>query len=252
MAGGSQHFYQMEGTIPPLFIKVYWVNIVVMKTKKIFPTIILSWLCLSLTLITCLSTDALGEKKRSNIDSYHKVKFVYDGDTVLLNSGEKVRYLGINTPEIDHQEGKHEFMALDARRFNKKIVKGTQIRLEYDTKKRDRYGRLLAYVFLKNEKMVNELLIRKGLAHVLLYRKNLKYKDILLDSQRKAMKAKRGIWSKAIKRKEKIYLGNKNSFRFHDLKCPFGKKISKKNLVKIKTRHDAFWNGFSPCKHCRP
>ena len=184
--------------------------------------------------------------------SYHNVKFVYDGDTILLKGGEKVRYLGIDAPEIDHEGGKSEFMAHAARDLNLRLVNGAQVRLEYDQEKRDRYGRLLSYVFLKNGNMVNATLVRRGLAHVTLRNQNLKYKGLLLDCQRKAMKDKLGIWNRPFKRVEKSYLGNLSSYRFHRPNCPFGSKISRRNLVRFKTRHDAFREGYSPCKRCRP
>jgi micrococcal nuclease len=222
-----------------------------MKTEKRLPIVILISIALTLFLFLHQPTSAAGKFKVPP-ETYHKVKFVYDGDTVLLDSGEKVRLLGINSPEMDHSGEESEFKARAAWRFTRERVKGTQVWLEHDSEKQDHYGRLLAYVFLKNGEMLNELLVREGLAHVMFYSKNLKYRALLLDSQRKAMKAKRGIWSRSIKGKEKFYLGNRNSFRFHGPDCHFGRGISKKNRVKIKTRRDAFWDGFSPCKQCCP
>jgi endonuclease YncB( thermonuclease family) len=180
------------------------------------------------------------------------VRFVYDGDTILLYGKGKVRYLGINAPEINYDGRKDEFMAREARVFNVESVRGTRVRLEYDHEKRDRHGRPLAYVFLENGDMVNELLVRKGLAHVMLSNKNLKYKERLLDCQRKAIQERLGIWSRPFRGKERRYLGNSNSYRFHKRTCPFGSKISRKNIVKFKSRHDAFWAGYSPCKRCAP
>ena len=74
----------------------------------------------------------------------HRVRFVYDGDTVLLDGGDQVRYLGINAPEIDHRGGKSEFMAEAARTLNHALVNGAFVRLEYDEKRRDRHGRVAA------------------------------------------------------------------------------------------------------------
>ena len=206
-----------------------------MRPLKIILIIILATVCLSLT--------AAG---------YHRVKFVYDGDTILLDNKKKVRYLGINSPEINHKGGKSEFMAHAARNLNLVLVAGARVSLEFDKEKKDRYGRVLAYVFLKNGDMVNALLVRKGMAHVLRNNLGLKYEDLLLDCQRKAMKEKLGIWSKPFKGQEKFYLGNRNSYRFHRQGCPFARKISRKNGVRFKSRYDAFWEGYSPCKQCRP
>ncbi|MBW2204759.1 MAG: hypothetical protein JRF52_11875, partial [Deltaproteobacteria bacterium] len=64
--------------------------------------------------------------------AFHRVVSVYDGDTVLLKNGAKVRYLGINTPEIDHEGNKSEFMAHTAKDFNQKLANGALVRLEFD------------------------------------------------------------------------------------------------------------------------
>ncbi len=224
-----------------------------MKSEKISPIVFLiSLIYLSVILILHLPTHAAEKECRKSPVSYSKIKFIYDGDTLLLEDGRKVRFLGINAPEIDYKGGESEFMAKASRRFLRTLLKGHQVRLEYDTERQDRYGRLLAYVFLKDGKMVNELIVRKGLAHVMLYSKNLKYSDVLLESQRKAMKKKNGIWGHSVKEKEKHYVGNKKSFRFHRPGCHFGRKISKKNRVGFKSRRDAFWEGYSPCKQCGP
>lgn len=206
-----------------------------MRSLKITLIIILATVCLSFT--------AAG---------YHKVKFFYDGDTILLDNEKIVRYLGINSPEIGRKGAKSEFMAREARHANMQLVKGARVSLEFDKEEKDRYGRLLAYVFLKNGDMVNALLVRKGMAHVLLNKQGLKYKDLLLDCQRKAMNEKLGIWSRSFKVQEKFYLGNRVSYRFHRPDCPFAKEISHKNSVRFKSLYDAFREGYSPCKRCMP
>jgi len=184
--------------------------------------------------------------------SSNKVKFVCDGDTVILYNGETVRYLGIDAPEIDRQGGKTEFLAEAARDFNSSLVKDTTITLEYDQETRDRYGRILGYVFSKKGDMLNALLIRNGLAHVLTKVPNVKYRGLLIEYQREAMKEGRGIWGRHVNKEEAFYLGNKNSYRFHRPGCPFAQKITQKNVVKFESPYDAFWEGFSPCKRCRP
>ncbi len=187
-----------------------------------------------------------------NSFAFHRVVFVYDGDTVLLKNGAKVRYLGINTPEINHQGGESEFMAHSAKNFNQKLVKGAPVRLEYDLVRRDRYKRVLAYVFLENGDMVNALLVRKGLAYVISIRPNLKYRDLLLECQRKAIKERVGIWSNLLRYKGEHHLGNRKSYCFHRPDCPFARRISKKNLIRFRSSYDAFWEGYSPCKRCKP
>lgn len=182
----------------------------------------------------------------------HKVRSVYDGDTILLDSGEKVRYLGIDTPEIDHSGGKSQFMAHAARDLNVKLVSKSRVRVEYDRKRWDRHGRLLAYVFLEDGQMVNAILLRKGLAHLMFKNSHFKYFSFLLSCQRQAMKKRIGIWSRNLKKGEKFYLGNRNSYRFHRPHCHFGRNMRKEHAVHFKTRYDAFWEGYSPCRQCMP
>jgi len=182
----------------------------------------------------------------------HLVKYVYDGDTVLMDTQEKLRYLGIDAPEMGSRGKKNEFMAIESRDFNLRLVGQSWVKLEFDREKKDRHGRLLGYVFLENGDMVNALLVRKGLASVLIKRPNLKYLDLLIHNQRLAMEEKLGIWRKAIIKPENYYLGSSKSFRFHRPGCPFSRKILSHNLVRFKRYRDAFWEGFSPCKRCGP
>ncbi len=181
-----------------------------------------------------------------------KVKFVYDGDTILLENGKKVRLLGIDAPEIDHETGKNEFMALPAREFNVRLLRNARVSLEYDRERKDRYGRYLAYVFLEDGLMLNGLLLREGLAHVFYFTLNLKHQGRFLLLQRQAMKKGVGIWHTDLTKKGKTYLGNRKTLRFHLPGCPFARRIAKTNLIRFSSKYDAFWEGYSPCRRCRP
>lgn len=89
---------------------------------------------------------------------------VVDGDTVELTTGERVRYLLVDTPEITN--GKNDCFGAEARDFNRNLVEGKTISLQYDVECEDRYGRLLAYVQLDGRD-VNRLLVDRGYACVL-------------------------------------------------------------------------------------
>jgi len=117
-----------------------------------------------------------------------RVKRVYDGDTVLLEDGRRVRYLGINTPEYQ------EPFYLKAKRFNESLVLNREIRLEFDQEKVDSYERLLAYVYVENQ-MVNARLVQEGLAHAFFIGPSRKHNAMLLQTQEKAKQRKAGIWS---------------------------------------------------------
>ncbi len=117
------------------------------------------------------------------------VQRIYDGDSILLSDGRKVRYLGINAPE------RGQPYSAKSRALNEQLVRGSRVRLELDRQERDRYGRTLAHVW-KDGTMVNERLVREGFAHVWVIPPNLKHYDRLLAAQREARSARRGIWKR--------------------------------------------------------
>lgn len=134
---------------------------------------------------------------------FHKapliVASVIDGDTVILSNGEKVRYLGIDTPECrEHtKNGWVEIdqpFSLEAREFNRRLVEGKTVRLEFDKVKRDKYGRMLAYLWVDG-KLVNEELLKEGLAFVFFIWPNERYANRFCSAQIEAMKSKKGLWS---------------------------------------------------------
>jgi micrococcal nuclease len=124
------------------------------------------------------------------------VREVIDGDTIVLHDGRKVRYLGINAPEHGQP------YAREATHFNRRLVSGLPVRLEFDQVREDRHGRLLAYIYHK-DKMVNERLLAEGLAHVFSIPPNTRYADRFLQMQEKAHTAKTGMW-KAVRGPLKI------------------------------------------------
>ncbi|MDY6986731.1 MAG: thermonuclease family protein [Thermodesulfobacteriota bacterium] len=182
---------------------------------------------------------------------WKRVTWVDDGDTVVLSDGVRVRYIGVNAPEVAHEGRPAERFGPEARAFNGKLVFQKKVRLELDREEQDQYNRLLAYVFLEDGTFVNAELVRGGYAYCLFQRPNTKYDGQLLGLQKEAMKKRAGLWQGFVDQ-EGPYVGNRHSKRFHGASCPFGKKISPKNRIFLKTRHDAFWKGFSPCKRCKP
>jgi micrococcal nuclease len=182
----------------------------------------------------------------------HGVRFISDGDTILLCSGERVRYLGIDAPEMDNGEGKSEPLAHASRDFNRRLVEGGTVRLTYDQERRDDYGRLLAYVFLHDGRMVNALMVQEGLAVVMLKRPNTRYRDFLLAGQREAMQKRIGLWAHLPEKEDTIYVGNSRSFRFHRKGCASLARVPMEKRIHFRSRYEAFWAGYGPCKRCKP
>jgi len=180
------------------------------------------------------------------------VAYVIDGDTIVLKKGTKVRYRGINSPEIPKRDKPGETLGWKATELNRELVQDRFVMLVQDDEKRDRFGRLLAYVFLPDGRMVNEILVREGMAFVCFSQKGSPFSRKLLAAQREAIDAKRGIWSIPAIRPEPYYVGNSQSLRFHRPSCPYGKKTRKSNRVIFKSRSDACREGFCRCKKCLP
>ena len=182
-------------------------------------------------------------------DGFVLVRWVDDGDTVVLADGRRVRYCGINAPEVAHKERPAQRFGSEARDVNRRLVFKKPVRLEFDLEKHDQYGRVLAYLFLKDGTFVNAELVKSGCAHYVFLRPNKKYDSLLLRLQRKAMAKKVGMWE-GFPDQRGPFLGNRHSKRFHQTTCPFGKGTSLKRRIIFKTGYDAFWEGYSPCKKC--
>ena len=121
---------------------------------------------------------------------------IVDGDTIsvqLADRVEKVRYIGVNTPEIHHPIKREGPGGREAAEENQRLVGGRHVRLELDVRTRDRYGRLLAYVWA-GDTMVNAELIRLGYAQVMTVPPNVRYQDLFVKLQRDAREANRGLW----------------------------------------------------------
>lgn len=132
---------------------------------------------------------------RQPADRTVKVTYIFDGDTVGLEDKEKVRYLGIDTPEIAHKSGeKDEPFGKEATRANSLMVENKNVQLKFDKEEKGKYERTLAYVFYGNL-FVNAELVRRGLAkYYSPVGSPLKYKKLFLACESLAKENKVGIW----------------------------------------------------------
>jgi micrococcal nuclease len=183
----------------------------------------------------------------SPAQTWHTVKWVDDGDTIILTTGQRIRYLGINAPEIDHKDRKAQPFGYRARSFNKNLLVNRRIRLELDVERYDQYGRMLAYLFLPDGSFVNSRLLQDGLAFYLYRWPNVKYEKILYQAQLSAMASRKGIW-RDWKESSGRYIGNPKSRRFHSAACPYARKIG--NRIEFSSKWDAFQAGYAPAKEC--
>ena len=127
------------------------------------------------------------------------VSRVIDGDTIEIEGKIKVRYIGINSPEIYHDStGKktgEQCFANEAYLENKKLVEGKTIAMIKDISDKDKYGRLLRYVYV-GDQFVNEYLIKKGYAKLMTIKPDIKFSQQFKANQAEAKTNNLGIWSK--------------------------------------------------------
>ncbi|BDG59281.1 thermonuclease family protein [Caldinitratiruptor microaerophilus] len=133
---------------------------------------------------------------------------VVDGDTaeMRLEGGraETVRFIGVNTPETVAPNRPVEPYGKEASAFTRSRLQGKTVHLEFDVERRDRYGRLLAYVWLSppqngdarevREKMFNAILLAGGYAQVMTVPPNVRYAELFVQLQREAREGNRGLW----------------------------------------------------------
>src|SRR3989338_3995279 len=118
---------------------------------------------------------------------------VIDGDTIVLEGNQKIRLIGVDTPELHHPKKPVQYFAKEAKEFTKKMVEGKQIRLEYDWQKKDKYDRTLAYVYLMDGTFLNLEIIKQGYGFA--YTKySFKYLEQFREAEREARENKRGLW----------------------------------------------------------
>jgi micrococcal nuclease len=121
---------------------------------------------------------------------------VVDGDTIIVNIDgrkERVRLIGVDTPETKHPNKPVEYFGREASAFTTHMVEGKKVNLEYDWQRRDKYGRLLAYVYLEDGTFLNAEIIKQGFGFAYT-RFPFKYLDEFRRYEREARKAYKGLW----------------------------------------------------------
>ncbi len=124
-----------------------------------------------------------------------QVAYIFDGDTFATATGERIRLLGINAPEVTHGSEPGQVMGNAATRGLKSLIAGKIVRLGFDVQRRDMYGRTLAQIWLRDGTWVNGEMVRLALAHVYTFTPNLHWAEKLLKLERPARKQHLGIWN---------------------------------------------------------
>ncbi|HWR82572.1 MAG TPA: thermonuclease family protein [Candidatus Deferrimicrobium sp.] len=183
---------------------------------------------------------------RSPADRF-TVKKIMDGDTMEFQGGDRLRLLSIDTPE------KGERYYKEACEFLSDISLGKTARVEFAGARRDRYGRLLGYVYIDTI-FVNKAILENGLGVLYLFKDNeFERPEIkeLLAAQRVAMASQVGIWS-VERQPEDFYVAVEGSFRFHRPACRDLGELRPDHHRILASREEALYDGLSPCRTCKP
>ena len=132
----------------------------------------------------------------TRIDDHARVDYVYDGDTVRLQDGRRVRLIGINTPEIGHHGATSEPLAVQARKvLQRELGSGhDRVQLQYGRERHDHYGRLLAHLYLENGDNLAVPLLRQGLATTLVVPPNTRAASCYQALEDQARARRIGLW----------------------------------------------------------
>ncbi len=138
---------------------------------------------------------------------FYNVTRVVDGDTLKLSSGERVRLIGVDTPEVHYsnkllrdsnKSGKDiktiQSLGARASKFTKDLCLGRRVRLEYDIARHDRYGRILAYVYLEDGTFVNAKIIEEGYGQIITVPPNVKYVEYFRKLEKESREGNKGLW----------------------------------------------------------
>lgn len=122
---------------------------------------------------------------------------IVDGDTIVISSGEKVRYVGVNTPETKHPTKGVECFGKEASGKNRELVLNKEVRLEKDISDKDRYGRLLRFVYI-GDLFINDYLTRQGYAHAATFPPDVKLSKQFIAAEKEARENGRGLWAPGV------------------------------------------------------
>lgn len=145
-----------------------------------------------------LTNNDIEIEKNNNIDGFesYKVTRVIDGDTIDIeynNEIKRVRFIGVDTPETVNPNTEIEEYGKEASEFTKEKLTDKIVSLEFDVEKVDKYGRMLAYVYLDGI-MFNKVLLEEGYAQVATFPPNVKYMDEFIEIERNAREGNKGLW----------------------------------------------------------
>ncbi len=176
------------------------------------------------------------------------------GDTVQLKGGKILRYIGVDAPDIDSKNPAVRELANQSRSYNQALTAGKTVWIEWGPKLRDTQNRLLGYVFLADNSMVNKSILEAGHAKVRIKSPNLRYSVEFRGAEKLAQRSKLGIWKQALKGGAAIdqrLVGEKNTKIYYFHNSPELSRIPEAQLIYFASRVDAKAAGYRACSTCR-
>ena len=179
-----------------------------------------------------------------------RVVWVYDGDTLRLESGQSVRLAGLDSPELGKKGQKDQHYARDALHLAMKLAKNTFVTCNTVSRNSfDKYGRMVTEILLPDGSSLNQNLVSGGAAWVYWHRDlHADYIQRLLTAQRDAIEQGRGMWPQLLSGEAatRAYTGNAKSYRFFPADSAEAKNIHFGSVVRFSNLKDAFWQGYAP------
>ena len=177
-----------------------------------------------------------------------------DGDTLVLDTGQRVRLAGVDTPEKGSKDTPPQYYAREAAHFTCERTRKQRVKvIPLSGPSRDRYQRLVAEIILPDGRFLNEQLLLHGMASFYAH-KNLPSQLVrrLTAAQKEALDKRTGCWAFVLARPQaqQPYIGNKNSKRFFSQPCQRTVTLSKKNQVRFSELEEAFRAGYAPARQC--
>lgn len=200
-------------------------------------------------LFLSICPSASGEVARQNA----VVENALSGDTVKLKGGKVLRYIGLEAHPIQSQIALAQQYGQEALEFNRQLVEGKAIMIEWGPQLRDKKGRLLGYVFLNDGLFVNREILKKGHAKLKLVAPNTRYAEEFRNDELTAKRSKTGLWVKEPDdpRIQHEILGNKVSKIYYYPNSPELSDVRDSELVRFRSRVEAVAAGYKPCYSCR-
>jgi len=200
-----------------------------------------------LTVILFRTPVVLGAEKQTAL-----VREVLTGDTVRLESGKTLKFIGLQAPPLQSIIPLMRQYGSEALEFNKNKAAGKKILIEWGSQIRDDQKNFLGYVFLEDGTFINREILKAGHAKLRIIPPNIRYADEFQKCELEARRNRSGIWKDEPVNPfiKNDYVGEKNTKIFYRPNSPELDRIPQANLVTFRSRVEAKAAGFRPCSSC--